>query len=97
VPVQAELEQRARRYGSNTVRPPKEVTLLELIVEALQVRPLQRFLSFLSVQRLSPLPRRPPGGMPAMRLLFEPVVLPVSGTPHALVALHSRVDYRAEP
>lgn len=39
MPVQAELEQRARRYGSNTVRPPKEVTLLELIVEALQVRP----------------------------------------------------------
>lgn len=34
---QVELEQRAQRYGCNSVRPPREVTFLELVQEALQV------------------------------------------------------------
>lgn len=34
---QEQLAERAQRYGSNTTRPPKEVTFLELVAEALQV------------------------------------------------------------
>lgn len=35
-PEQAQLEARAERYGRNAVRPPKEVTFLQLLQEALQ-------------------------------------------------------------
>lgn len=39
---QEELAARAARYGSNVVRPPREVTFMELVAEALQVRGLLR-------------------------------------------------------
>lgn len=35
--LQAQLAARAARYGTNTTRPPKEVTFLQLVAEALQV------------------------------------------------------------
>lgn len=34
---QEQLAARAARYGTNTTRPPKEVTFLQLVVEALKV------------------------------------------------------------
>ena len=38
--AQEQLAARAAQYGANAVRPPKEVTFLQLVAEALQARPL---------------------------------------------------------
>lgn len=37
MPPQERLAARAARYGTNATRPPKEVTFLQLVVEALKV------------------------------------------------------------
>lgn len=37
LPPQERLAARAARYGTNATRPPKEVTFLQLVVEALKV------------------------------------------------------------